>query len=186
MIAMNRLKVLTLLVSLVVASSARASLVTVRFEPSSQTVNLGDTFNVQIVADISSPVVGWGLDFAIASPPILSETAAPVIGAAWVPAPAPDGDGLASLAFPNSVSGTGVLLATLTLHANAIGATDLLLSVTPGDLTEGFALDPTGFAELTIQPGHANVVPEPSTIGLLALIGLGMLRGRPSRCRMRT
>jgi len=50
------------------------------------------------------------------------------------------------------VSGPGVLLATLTFHADAIGEVDLNASVTPGDPWEGFALDPSGFATLAFEP----------------------------------
>ena len=147
--------------------------VTVRFEPASLTVDPGTIFSVAIVADIPQPVVGWGLDLTIQNPAIVSVHAAPSIGPPWASAYAPDGDGLAALAFPSSVSGTGVVLATISLSADAVGETDLWISVTPGDLSEGFALDPTGFDTFTVEPGHVKV-PEPSTIALLGLAALGV------------
>ena len=153
--------------------------VTVRFEPASLTVDPGTIFSVAIVADIPQPVVGWGLDLNIQNPAVVSVAAAPSIGPPWVSAYAPDGDGLAALAFPSSVSGTGIVLATISLSAGAVGDTELWISVTPGDLSEGFALDPTGFDTFTVQPGHVKV-PEPSTIALLGLAALGVAlrRGR--------
>jgi len=161
------------------AAAVASANVTVRFEPASLTVDPGTIFSMAIVADIPQPLVGWGLDLTIQNPAVVSVHAAPSIGPLWVSAYAPDGDGLAGLAFPSSVSGIGVVLATLSLSADAVGETDLWISVTPGDLTEGFALDPTGFDTFTVQPGHVKV-PDPSTIALLGLAALGVAlrRGR--------
>lgn len=160
---------------------AVASIVTVRFDPPSQTVTLGDPFTVDIVADIDMPVVGWGLDFTPATLGIISLTGLPAIGADWLSAFAPDGDGLVGLASPlppfnGSISGIGIVLATLSFSADTIGATDLVASITPGDLTEGFALDPTGFATVTFQPGVLTVIPEPSTLVLLVFVSLMFVR----------
>ncbi|MEE9294619.1 MAG: PEP-CTERM sorting domain-containing protein [Phycisphaerae bacterium] len=80
---------------------------------------------------------------------------------------------MAALAFPDSIAGDDILLATITLSADALGETDLLLSTTAGDLTEGFPLDPTGFAGITFEPGHVTVIPAPGTV-LLGMIGLGV------------
>lgn len=142
----------------------------VRLAPPDRAVGLGEAFTIDILADVGDPLVGWGLDLSF-DPSILALVGPPAIGPRWVPAFAPDGDGLAALAFPDSVSGVDVVLATLTFSAAALGETDLLLSTTPGDLTEGFALDPTGFAVPSFQSAHVAVVPEPAT-GLLAVITL--------------
>ena len=104
----------------------------------------------------------------------------------WITTTTADGDGLAGLADPfaptnGSVSGTGILPATLTFRADAQGTTDLLMSTTPGDLTEGFPLDPTGFATITFEPGQITVIPEPATLlPMLAVLtcGLGWTRSR--------
>jgi hypothetical protein len=82
---------------------------------------------------------------------------------------------LDGLAFPSSISGTDILLATVHLSAIASGKTDLPLGVTPGDLTEGFPLDPTGFAAMTLGSAHVTAVPEP-TAALLVLAGLLAMR----------
>lgn len=149
--------------------------IVVRFEPVSSVVQLHDVFGVRIVADIDDLVVGWGLDLTIADETIASLISAPDLGDDWVPAFAPDGDGLSALAFPDSVGGTDTLLATLTFSADSLGDTDLLLSVTPGDLTEGFALDPSGFANVQYLPGQIQVVPEPVAV-IIVLSGLVLLR----------
>ena len=163
------------------ALPAAAGLVTVRFDPPEKTVNLGENFTVGLVADISDPVVGWGLDVSALTRGIISPVGMPVIGPVWVPAYAADGDGLAGLAYPSSVSGPGVLLATLTYHADALGEADLLAGVTPTDGTEGFALDPTGFATVDFQSGHIIVLPEPAAAMLLAAAGLSALGLRRRR-----
>jgi len=179
---MNRI-VVAFIVVLVAGVRADASLVVTRFDPPSQTVVLGTNFTVNIVADIDMPVVGWGLDVVPAIPGFVSLTTTPAIGTDWLSAFAPDGDGLAGLASPlpptnGSVSGTGIVLATLSFSADAIGATSLVASITPGDQTEGFALDPTGFATVTFQPGQVTVVPEPSTTAFLLIAGVLALHRR--------
>lgn len=182
--AMKRLSALAACsVFLACVSAATAGLVTVRFDPPDQTVNLGDPFSVSLVADISDPVLGWGLDFTIANPSVAALSGPPVIGPQWFPFSTPDGDGLGGIAFPNSISGNNVLLATLNFTADSLGDTNLLLSVTPGDLTEGFPLDPTGFATLSFEPGHVTVIPEPASVAILAFAGLGAIR--PVRRRFR-
>ena len=160
--------------------------VTVRLVPSDLCVGLGEVLSIDIVADLPDPVVAWGLDLTIEDEAVLSPTGDPVIGPAWIAAYAPDADGLAGLAYPSSVSGNDILLATVTFSADALGETDLLLSddnpppheSPPNDLTEGFGLDPTGFADVTYEPGRVRVIPEPTTFSLLAFGGLFALRKR--------
>jgi len=170
-----------------IVSSGRTSLaqgVLVRFDPPIQTVNINDVLTVDMLADITAPVVAWGLDVTLSLPAIASTFAAPGVAfPPWIAATTADGDGLAGLADPfaptnGSVSGIGILLATLTFRANAQGTTDLLASTTAGDLTEGFALDPTGFATITFQPGRINVVPEPATLLPLLFSGLMLAHSR--------
>ena len=158
--------------------------------PSELSVELGEVFNIDIVADIPDAVVAWGLDLTIEDAIVLSPVGDPVIGPLWIAGYAPDGDGLAGLTYPSSVVGNDILLATITFSADAVGETDLLLSddnppphlSPPNDLTEGFGLDPTGFAEVTYQPGHVEVVPEPATLILLAFGGLLAFRKRTCPC----
>ncbi|GMU21074.1 MAG: hypothetical protein AMXMBFR13_11680 [Phycisphaerae bacterium] len=142
-------------------NGARAGVI-VRFDPPAQTVQLHDVFTVDLVADLGEPVIGWGLDVQYDGL-LLSAMGSPVIGSSWISASAADGDGLAALAFPSEISGTGVRLATLTLSADAQGLVELLASATPGDGSEGFPLFASGFADVTFMPGQVTVVPEPLT-----------------------
>ncbi|MCK4660127.1 MAG: hypothetical protein KAV82_11450 [Phycisphaerae bacterium] len=148
------------LTALSLGRPAQASVI-VRFDPPDITADLGDVFNIDIVADISDPVVAWGLDLTIDDESVISLAGEPVIGPDWTAAYAPDGDGLAGVAFPESVSGNVILLATMTLSADVIGESDLRVSVTPGDFNEGFGLDPEGFDTVTFELGHVTVIPEP-------------------------
>ena len=145
--------------------------VCVRFDPPVTVANPSDVFTIDIVADINTPIVGWGMDLTIVTPAVASLTGGPVIPFPWLAAFAPDGDQLAGLASPfapvnGAVSGTDIILATLTFTADAPPETELLLSITPGDATEGFALDPTGLAEVQFEVGRI-IVPEPASLVML-------------------
>ena len=178
--SLNRLHVLLLVALLCCGQQAWAG-VTVRFEPSEVTYYEEDLFTLDLVADISDPVIGWGLDLTIEDPLVLSLNGPPMIGPLWYEGYAPDGDGLVGLAFDTGISGNDILLATISLQAVTMGDTDLYASVTPGDLTEGFPLDPTGFADVTFESGHVIVIPEPAAVVLLAAGGWLVVRFRRRR-----
>ena len=132
-------------------------------------VGVGQSFQVDVLGDLSEPIVGWGLDANTdASKLLLSDVS---VGSAWLPVGSADGDGLAGLAGLPGVSGNAVLIATLTFEGLTAGLTDLLLGVTPGDNSEGFALvQPGSFDNVVFPPAlGVTVVPEPASAGLLAL-----------------
>jgi hypothetical protein len=147
----------------------------VGFAPELSQVAVGEAFDVEIRADFSlAPVLGFGLDVSF-DPAILAFESPPEIAAPWLPVFAPDGDGLAGVAFDAGLLGDDLLLAVLHLRALGPGSSALVLSATPDDLTEGFALDPEGFALAPIfGAGGVQVVPEPGP-GLLVAAGLAAL-----------
>jgi len=174
-----------LAVGLLAATAARAA-VTVRVEGPASPVAVGALFDVEIRADLSDPVLAWGLDLGV-DPAVIQVQGTPAIGPDWpVSVATQDGDGLAGAVLPPSgLSGTDVLLATLTFEALAQGNSPLLLSITAADLTEGFALDPFGFDAVDFVNGSVTVVPEPAAGMLLGLglAGVAGLRRTPSRRR---
>src|SRR5437660_1433782 len=116
----NSVRILIGLAMLLASAASEASAqntVTVRFEPQNSTASVGDSFTVNLVADIPNPVVGWGLDVGFDSSVLSLESVE--LGPAWFAASAADGDNLAGLAFPSPVSGQGKLLATLHFKAKA-------------------------------------------------------------------
>lgn len=168
-----RFRMLVLSLSLLVADSARADvvarLVTPGFSP-----GVGSNFDVAIRATLGQPTLGWGLDLAF-DPAILQLSGAPTLGPDWIGFATPDGDGLGGVALGAGLTGSDVLLATLHFEALSLGTSNLALSATPSDLTEGFALDPMGFdANAVFQDAQVVVVPEPDS-GLLGLGGLLVL-----------
>ncbi len=172
---------LTLATLMLSVSSANAA-ISVSVEPNNTLVNVGDTFTVDILADITSidAIVGWGMDLSFDSL-ILSHNPLTdvLIGPSFNAAPTLDGDGLAGLlpfAPPpvTGVSGNDVLLATLTFEATQAGTTSLLGGFTVGDLTEGFVQLGGGPVDVTFNGGLVQVIPAP-TAAMLGLIGLGAL-----------
>jgi hypothetical protein len=156
-----RIAVSCALLVAVAAAKPTAALTIVRLEPSADVVAVGDTVLVDVLADLTEPIVAFGLDLDVA-PAILAASPSPAVGPLWIGVAAPDGDGLAGLTMTSGILGTDVLLATVELTALAPGVATLLGSTTPGDLTEGFGLSGTGFD--TVQFEAATIrVPEAST-----------------------
>jgi hypothetical protein len=149
--------------------------VVVSFNPVHSYVDQGQTFWVDVVADIpaNEPIIGWGFDLAVANPAIAAPTGNITFGPNWNAAPGDPLDPYAALAFPDGIAGNGVLLVSIEFQAqNTDGTTALNLSATPGDLTEGFMIAPpvSQLAEVTFNTGAITVpVPEPVSFVLLAL-----------------
>jgi len=133
--------------------------VMISLSPSTTDIYVGDAFSVDIIADIGAtePLLGWGLDIGNTSG-LLIETAVPVIGSAWLP----------------PVSGSDVLLASLSFQATGAGIADLIPSITLADLTEGFALAPPsiGFADVMFTSLTLNIMERPI---LIPVPGTGLL-----------
>lgn len=156
------------------ALSASAD-ITVSFSPQHSTVVVGNTVPVDIVADIpeADAILGWGLDLTV-DDPMIASWALNSIGPLFDPIVAnPDGDLLGGLVPPPGNVWGNVVLATIDFTGLQIGVSGLTLSdSSPGDPTEGFALDPVGLATVNYVAGTICVIPEPAALALLALAGL--------------
>jgi hypothetical protein len=142
----------------------------------------GESFSVDVVADLSEAIVGFGFDAGFDTA-LLARTALS-IGPAWVAVNAADGDGLAGLSPLPGQQGSDVLLATLGFDALAPGLAEIVLGVTSGDNAEGFARVQLGLFDSFVLPDAlaVEIVPEPASAALFAL-GLAALAARRRRRR---
>lgn len=182
-----KLGMLCMVVAAALATPAWAA-IDVYLAPVDSYTTVGGTVAVDILADIpvGEPIVGWGLDLSVDLPVGHVVAGSVVIGPLFDAVPTADGDDLAGYVHLDSLSGNGVLLATVTLMGDVLGDTPLTLGdnnafphvAPPADLTEGFGLDPTGFADVNYTGGVLHVIPEPATFALLVLGGLAVARRR--------
>ena len=176
----TKLLLLSCLIQLALAVPSTASVMAV-LDPGLVEVEVGESFEVEIRADLSLPVLGFGLDLDF-DPTAVALSGSPVVGPAWLPVAGSDGDGLAGAAFPAGISGDDILLATVLLRALRPGNHLLALGVTPGDLTEGFPLDPDGFdPDVSLGSGTVQALPEPR---LLVWIAAALMGSRNLRRRL--
>ncbi|MBU0639873.1 MAG: PEP-CTERM sorting domain-containing protein [Planctomycetes bacterium] len=144
--------------------------------------DVGLTVTVDIVADIpeADAILVWGLDLDVADPGIADWTLVSIGPLFNAVQQTPDGDLLGGLVpQPGNVWGDDILLATVEFAGYAVGITGITLGDDyPTDVTEGFGLDPTGFATVVYGAGTVEVLPEPATLSLMALAGLALLRRR--------
>ena len=164
------------------------AVIDVYLAPADSYTTVGGTVAVDILADIpvGEPIVGWGLDLSVDLPVGHVVAGSVVVGPLFDAVPTADGDALAGYVHLDSLSGNGVLLATVTLMGDALGDSPLTLGdnnafphvAPPADLTEGFGLDPSGFADVVYHAGVLHVIPEPATFALLVLGGLALARRR--------
>lgn len=145
-----------------------SALTSVRFDPTHIATNVQGMLSINLVADFTHPVLGFGLDISF-DPDVLTLVGEPIIGPAWTGAFARDGDGLAAFAPPTGVVGIGVVLAALTFQPVGIGVSVVAADFTPTDLTEGFPLRTGGFDAAAFSSANIQVVPEPATLFLVQL-----------------
>ena len=159
------------------AGPALAGTIDVYVVPASQSVNISaGTATVNLVANIpvTDPLIAFGLDLDLTGSSVTYGGAA--VDGFFDAAYAPDGDGLAGLVHvpPGSITGNGIVLATITLNLVSLGTTQLMPGYTIGDVFEGLSTPP-GFNAGAFFPGTIEVTPEPAA---LALLGLGLLLRR--------
>jgi|GEM_PF-3806674 len=150
--------------------------VSVWLDPASPTVVVGETVDIDIMANFEAPVVAWGLDLAIGEP-MYADWIGTSIGLEWDATDTLDEDGLAGLRFGDGVTGD-VLLGTLTFEGLVEGMTSLTLSSGPEE-DEGFLFE-TGELATNVQFTGADltVIPEPGGLGLLILGALTAIKRR--------
>jgi len=158
---------------LVSAPMVLAQPITVSLAPSSSQVLVNDTFDIVISAILPDEIIGFGFDLLFDD--ALVQVTGTQIADPFVPLHTPDGDGLAGLSYPNTVSGTNINLATVSLLALSPGLADISIGVTPGDLTEGFS-GTTSYLDFVANPTSVEIV---SDTPLAALGGGGGSLGGP-------
>ncbi len=147
--------------------------------PDYYVAGLGDTqATVEIWADIpiAEAIIGFGFDVASGDPAVAYNSFA-CNTTLFTPVPSSDGDGIQGLSFIPRWG--NILLGTMTFDLLGLGTSQITFSDdNPQDLTEGFALEQIG-AFATVNYGSGTiVVPEPASLGLLALGSLLAARRR--------
>lgn len=161
-----------------IAAAPAYGTVTLHFVPQNTVIPVvGNTANVEVRADFTQDIAGWGLDLNVFDTGV-ADLIGFSIGPAWDPVLASiDGDLLGGTSVAGVPAGAGILLATLTFQANGLGTTPISLS-TSGDEDEGFALnDLSGLDAVNFANGTITV-PEPASLVLIALGGIVALRRR--------
>ncbi len=170
------------LVAGVLAGPAYGAMIQIDLVATPSSVTAGGTVEVAVLADIVSPVIGYGFN-------IVFDGALLRLDSVSVPQPfvslasAVPGASVLALAYPNNAVGTDVVLAKAHFTSLATGSAQVNISVNPGDLTQGFAEMQVGaFAQFAVTPAQISitaeappsppspgpVVPEPTTFLILA------------------
>jgi len=148
--------------------------IVLKFNPTDIEVPVCSIFSVNLLADIPADeaILGWGLDLLYDNTQMRLDSL--TIGSNWDQTTGGidlDGFGGLSTDFPSLIAGTDILLATFDFHCLDIGFSMLDLSVTLGDLTEGFVLPGGDFAKWSYTSANITQTPEPAT---LFLVGTGL------------
>jgi len=140
----------------------------------------GQTFSVNLLASISDPILGFGLDFNFDSSLLTLDSA--VVAPSWFAAIGTEANDVVGLAFPLPVSGSTVV-ETLNFTALNTGSTTLDLAYDSTNLAEGFPLASGGFARSNLRDEApiTGIVPEPSAVFLLGTMAIALLRSFKQR-----
>ena len=164
------------LLALIAAAPAFAT-VNVYFVPQNSSIpTIGNTTNVEIRADFTDAIIGWGLDVNVTNPGVADLTGF-TVGPLWDPQLAsPDTVLLGGTSITDVGPGANILLATLTFQAFGNGVTPISLSA--NDFDEGFLKNDFVTFDTTIFCNGTVTVPEPASLVLVAVGGLLAIRRR--------
>ncbi len=145
----NKFTICTLSVFCLFSGESVMADVSVWLTPLSSSVTVGKINRLSLYINASEPIVGWGVDLDVSDPAAMSivSISSPL---GWVSvSETSDGDGLAAIAFPASVAGNNIFIASITYQALKAGSFTVSVSVTAGDSGEGFVLAAGGFSPAT-------------------------------------
>jgi hypothetical protein len=181
----NPLKTLSLLTLFATAAGPTAlATVTLSFVQQNTVIpTIGESAVVEVRADLTEAIIGWGLDLAVVDPSVATLTDL-AVALPWDAAEATlDHDLFGATSLTSVGPGTDILLATLTFQAVGDGVTNIAL-LTSNDEDEGFALANWSGLDSVVFASGTITVPEPTSFLVCTLGGLllgGMTRSRSPR-----
>lgn len=172
----TRLFVSALLLAL--PAIAHAGAIDIHILPTAQTVTVGQSFDVTIVADVEDPILGFGFELLYDETLFALEDTQ--VGQAFLPTRMSAQGAFSALAYPSGAAGEELVLGSASLVALTTGVGNIGIAIPANTAVWGFAETAVAAfatweatpATVTVSPpgggGGEPPIPEPTTALLIA------------------
>jgi hypothetical protein len=179
---MNRLRTriiwATVGLFLTLAGPATADMIFIDMVPSQYEMDIDQSFDLTIKANITKELLGFGFDLMYDNQIFAVENIS--FPDTMLPLPTRDGDGLAAMGFSNNrlgeLIGNDVILATITFRKLSEGSSAISVDYTRGDPSEGFPEKGGSFATPHVNETQVGApIPEPPIFAMFLIPTLGII-----------